>query len=147
MRDLVRPSVPPLSPGVPRRKRLLLCDPESLFRRTVALVARDLDLADIREASSIEAASKLLGALPFDGLLLDIGDGIDAFGLVQDVRTGKTRTDHAVPIVLTAATCDAGTIAFFKPMAVQRNMLKPFKVKTVLEVIATLAAPGGVPAP
>jgi DNA-binding NarL/FixJ family response regulator len=147
MSDLVRPWVPAPVPGARRRKLLLLCEPQSLFRRTVARVARDLDLADIREASSLEAASKLLGEVPFDGLMLDIGDGLDSFSLVQEVRTGQTRTDHAVPIVLTAASCDAGTIAFFKPMAVQRIMLKPFKVKTVLEAIAMLAAPGGVAAP
>jgi len=122
-------------------------DPQSLFRRTVALVARDLDLAYIREASSHDAASRLLDEHPFDGLLLDIEDTLSGYSLVQRVRTGATRSDQAMPIVLTAASCDASTIAFFKPMAVQRIMLKPFKVKTVLEVISALAAPGGTAAP
>jgi DNA-binding NarL/FixJ family response regulator len=138
---------PPAHPlAGPRRKSLLLVESDSLFRRTVALVARDLNLADVREASSHEAALRLLEQAPYDGLLLDIGEGVSGFGIAQSVRHGDTQSHPGVPIVVMAASCDAGTVSFFKSLPVQRIMLKPFKVKTVVEVIAALAASSWVPA-
>ena len=47
-----------------------------------------------------------------------------------------------MPIALTAESCDLGTLALYKELGVRRIMLKPFKVKTVLEVVASLAAEG-----
>lgn len=125
-----------------RRKSILLVDPHSLFRRTVAMVARELNLADVVEASSHEAAQHLLESQPFDALMLDIGDGLSALGLVQSVRGGSLQSPASMPIALTAESCDLGTLALYKELGVRRIMLKPFKVKTVLEVVASLAAEG-----
>jgi len=53
---------------------------------------------------------------------------------------GSTANDAALPIALTAESCDLATLTLFKQMQVRRIMLKPFKVKTVLEVVSELAA-------
>lgn len=126
-----------------RRKTLLLVDPHSLFRRTVALVARELDVADVHEASSHEAAQRLLESQAFDALLMDIGDGLGALSLLQSLRHGSLRSAADLPVALTAESVDASLLALFKPLQVQRIMLKPFKVKTVLEVVSALT---GAPA-
>lgn len=119
---------------------LLLVEPNSLFRRTVAQVARELQLADIREASTLDAAQRMLENRSVDALMLDIGEGMDALGLVQNVRSGALSCPKRLPIALTAESCDLATIALYKDLDVRRIMLKPFKVKTVLEVIQNLAA-------
>lgn len=121
------------------RKSLLLVDPHSLFRRTVAGVARELQLAEVHEASTPEAGRRLLEARAIDALLLDLGDPVGALALVQAVRDGAFGARSDLPIALTAETCDLATIALYKELGVQRIMLKPFKVKTVLEVVQNLA--------
>ncbi len=121
-----------------RRKQLLLVDPHSLFRRTVAAVARELNLADVHEASSHEAARQMLQSQHFDALMLDIGESLSALAIVQDVRGSGTVSDAAMPIVLTAESCDLATLTLFKQVQVRRIMLKPFKVKTVLDAMSEL---------
>lgn len=121
-------------------RTLLLMDPNSLFRRTVAQVARELHLADVHEVSTLEAAQRLLESRSVDALLLDIGEGLGALGLVQSVREGTLSCPASLPIALTAESCDLATIALYKDLNVRRIMLKPFKVKTVLEVIQNLAS-------
>jgi len=122
------------------RKKLLLVDPHSLFRRTVAAVARELNLADVHEASSHEVARQLLHSQHFDALMLDIGDGLSALAIVQDVRSSGTASDAALSIAVTAESCDLATLKLFKQMQVRRIMLKPFKVKTVLDVVSELVS-------
>ncbi|MDM4768166.1 response regulator [Pelomonas sp. SE-A7] len=121
------------------RKQLLLVDPHSLFRRTVALVARQLDVADVAEAVSLEAARHRLEQERFDALLLDIGDGVESLALMQSLRAGQLRSARDLPVALMAEQVDPATIELFKPLGLARIMLKPFKVKTALEVVSQLA--------
>ena len=81
-------------------KQLLLVEPQSLFRRTLATVARQLKLADVVEASSYEAAQSLLEAQRFDGLMLAMGDGVASLNLLQDLRMGKTRNTRVLPLAV-----------------------------------------------
>ena len=118
---------------------VLLLEPQFLLRRTVATFARQFALADIEEVTTHEAALQRLKEARFDALLADIGDGLLGVALVQQVRDGGTGCPPDLPIALMAGACDAGTIALFKALAVRRIMLKPFKVKTALEVLAGLA--------
>ncbi|UXH78428.1 response regulator [Roseateles amylovorans] len=134
-------------------RQFLVVDGHSLFRRTVAMVARELQLADVHECSSHEAAQRLLEHRPMDGLLLDIGEGLEALALVQSVRAGALRCSARMPIALTAEACDLATAQLYKELEIRRIMLKPFKVKTALEVIRDLAqaappsAPGSATGP
>lgn len=121
-------------------KHLLLIDPHSLFRRTLAMVARELGLAEAHEASSLEAGRRLLEAQRFDALMLDIGDGVSALGLLQSLRGGALACPAAMPVALTAESCDLATLTLFKELGVRRIMLKPFKVKTALEVVGQLVS-------
>ena len=126
---------------MPRQAQLLLVDPHSLFRRTVAMVARQLQVADVHECSSHEAAQRLLETQPMDGLIVDIGQGLDALALVQSVRAGALRCASRTPIALTAEACDLATAQLYREFEVRRIMVKPFKVKTALEVIKDLSTP------
>lgn len=124
----------------PRRRRtLLLVEPQFVMRRTVTAVARELDLADIVDVTGPEAALQLMASKHIDGLLLDMGEGQSGLELVRRVRSGGTSCLPRLPVALMAETCDAATVGTIKSLEVQRLILKPFKVKTVLEVIETLA--------
>ena len=121
-------------------KQLLLVEPQSLFRRTLATVARQLKVADIVEASSYEAAQNLLESQRFDGLMLAVGDGVASLNLLQNLRMGKTRNTRVLPLALMAESVDPITIELFRTMSPQRILLVPFKVKTALEVVTALVA-------
>ena len=121
-------------------KQLLLVEPQSMFRHTLAAVARQLKVADVVEASSYEAAQSLLETQRFDGLLLAVGDGVASLNLLQTLRMGKTRNTRVLPLALMAEAMDPITIEVFRTMSPQRILLVPFKVKTALEVVTGLVA-------
>jgi len=121
-------------------KQLLLVEPQSLFRRTLATVARQLKVADVVETSSYEAAQNLLETQRFDGLMLAVGDGVASLNLLQSLRMGKTRNTRVLPLALMAEAIDTDTIEVFRTMSPQRILLVPFKVKTALEVVTGLVA-------
>lgn len=129
-----------LTGGPRRRKTLLLMEPHFVMRRTVTVAARELDLADIVEATTPDAALRLLSSKHFDGLLVDMGDDRSGLDLVQKVRDGGTSCLPRMPVALMADACDAQMVQTIKALEVQRLMLKPFKVRTVLEVVTALAA-------
>ncbi|MEJ5999864.1 response regulator [Paucibacter soli] len=129
--------------GQAARPLLLLVDPNTLFRRTLAMVARELNIAMVVEANSHELAQRMLEARTVHALLMDVDERLAALALVQGVRAGSLQCPRDLPIALTAGSVDAATLALFGPLGIKRVMLKPFKVKTALEVVRMLVdAPG-----
>lgn len=126
------------------RRTLLLVEPQFVMRRTVAMVAQELRVARIREATNYEAALRMLNEARFDGMLIDMGDAMTCLNVLQQIRSGGTHSETTLPVALMAETCDPGTIAMFRDMQVCRIMLKPFKVKTAVEVLSVIS---GVPIP
>ncbi|MBL0730474.1 response regulator [Piscinibacter sp. HJYY11] len=121
------------------KRRVLLVEPHFVMRNTVANVARQLRLADVHEATHYETALRMLQTDVYDALLTDLGDRNDGVTLVQQVREGATLCDPEVPIAVMATGLDADTVGIFKTLKVQRIMIKPFKVKTAVEVLASLS--------
>lgn len=121
--------------------RLLLVEPQFVMRRTVATMARDLRLADVQEATSAAAAEKLLADQRFDGLLIALDDEGDALELVRRVRAGASAQPTDLPVAATAAACDVELALKLKQLDVRRLLIKPFKVRGMLDAIAALGAP------
>ena len=124
------PAAPPID--------LLLVEPQFLLRRTVAAVARDMRLANPQEVTSIEAASRLVAIQAFDALFLSLDDEAAALELMSRVRNGDTLCAAAIPIAVTAAACDTSLALRLKHLDVRRLLLRPFKVKGVLDAIVAL---------
>lgn len=120
------------------RHTLLLVQPQFLLRRTVASVAREMQLAQVREASSVAAAQDMLVNVHVDGILIDLDDADPAFELVQRVRDKQLCPAAGLPIAAMASACDPSMALRLRDLRVQRLLLKPFKVKSVLEVVAGL---------
>ncbi|RZL29575.1 MAG: response regulator [Rubrivivax sp.] len=126
--------------------RLLLVEPQFVLRRTVSTMARDMGLADVQEATSPAVARKLLSERRFNALLLAIDDEGDALALLQRLRSGDTPHPADVPVAVTAMSCDVELAMRMKELDVRRLLLKPFKVRGMLEVISALGAPEPLPA-
>ncbi len=132
------PAAPPIE--------LLLVEPQFLLRRTVAAVARDLRLANPKELTSIEQALSLVSVTAFDALFLSLDEEDAALELMSRVRNGDTRCAADIPIAVTAAACGTPLALRLKHLEVRRLLLRPFKVKGVLDAIAALR-PGPAQAP
>lgn len=130
-----------MSGAARRGGRLLLVEPQFVLRRTVAVMARDLGLGDVQEATSTAVAEKLLFERRFDALLIAIDDNGDALQLLRRLRSGNTSQPVDLPVAATAAACDVELALRLKELDVCRLLLKPFKVRGVLDAIAALGAP------
>ena len=128
-------------PGQPKL-RLLLVEPQQLLRRTVTSVARSLQLARIEEAINVQSAERLLQSNRYDALVVALDDEGQAVRLLERMRAGEFMTPRTTPTVVMAALCDASTALQMKSLQVRRVLLKPFKVKGVLESIAGLQQAG-----
>ena len=126
----------------PTSMRLLLVEPQQLLRRTVTSVARSLQLARIEEAINVQSAERLLQSNRYDALVVALDDEGQAVRLLERMRAGEFMTPRATPTVVMAALCDASTALQMKSLQVRRVLLKPFKVKGVLESIAGLQQAG-----
>lgn len=121
-----------------RALNLLLVEPQSLIRSTVVAVSRELRLPRIDEASTINAAVVRLQRASYDGVLLSLDEHEAALTLLQRLRAGQYLSAPDVPVAVMASSCNAETAALMKQHEVGRVLLKPFKVKTLLETIGAM---------
>ena len=117
---------------------LLLVEPQFLLRRTVSAVARDMRLANPREITTIEQAESLVSFQAFDALFLSLDEESAALELMSRVRNGDTKCAPDIPIAVMAAACDTPLALRLKHLEVRRLILRPFKVKGVLDAIVAL---------
>lgn len=123
---------------------MLLVEPATLLRRTVALTARSMGLATVHEAASHALALRLLMGKSFDGALIAIDDlhgagGASAIGLLDQVRSGATASRSTMPIAVMVDRCDAATLAALRARGVTRVLLKPFKARNLVDTFAAFA--------
>lgn len=127
--------------------RLLLVEPQFVLRRTVSTMAREMGLADVHEATSPAHAERMLFERRFNAVLIAIDDEGEAVKLVQKLRTGGSSQAIDLPIAATATRCDVELAMQLKQLDVCRLLLKPFKVRNILEVITVLGTPAAATAP
>lgn len=125
--------------------RLLLVEPQFVLRRTVSTMAREMGLADVQEATSPAVAERLLSERCFSALLIAIDEEGEALQLLQRLRGGDTHHPADVPVAVTAAACNVELAMRLKQLDICRLLLKPFKVRGMLEVISALGAPAPLP--
>lgn len=122
-----------------RSLNLLLVEPQSLIRTTVVSVARQLHLPQIEAMSNIEVAAQRLARVRFDGLLLSLEDEARALALLRQLRAGELASAADLPVAVMASGCSTELALAMKQLDVGRLLLKPFKVKAVLETVDAMA--------
>ena len=122
---------------------MLLMEPETLLRRTVAMTARSLGVAHVHEAASMALAQRLLRARVFHGVVIAIDPHLDDAGgplaLVDELRRGETRSAKSVPIAVMLTQCDAAMLMALRERGVGRIILKPFRARALLDTFADFA--------
>jgi CheY-like chemotaxis protein len=123
----------------PRQKAVLLVEPQTMLRRTVALTARSLGMAQIHEAASIALARQMLRQHAFAGAIIAIDDGMEHdLALLDQVRAGDSASDRTIPIAVMAANCTGEQLVQLQQRQVSRVIVKPFKARILLDALAAL---------
>lgn len=127
----------------PPARSMLLMEPELMLRRTVALTARSIGVANIVEAANAASASKLLRERVFDGAVIavDAADGsqLADLALLDELRSGDSGTSGKIPIAVLAERCDAALVLALRQRDVTRVIVKPFRARTLLETFSEFA--------
>lgn len=123
----------------PAPPAVLLIEPQFVMRRTMVAVARELNLVEFTEATSVSKALPLLSVRQFRGLVLDMGDDSgEALALLEHLRAGDYASRADMPVIaLTYASppAVASRLDAFQPL---RMLHKPFKVGELLESVARM---------
>lgn len=136
---------------MPETTHILLVEPETLLRRTVALTARSLGLSQVHEAASQDAAVRMLRERSFHGAVIAvecIGSGGERrydLSLVDRLRDAATSSHHAMPIAIMADQATPTLLRALRERRISRVILKPFRAKVLLETIADFG-PASAPA-
>ena len=106
---------------------LLLLEPDSLLRGTVASPARRLRLENVHEATSAGAAERLLELHRFEMLMMALeGDGL-ALQLLSDLRVAWFASSGNIPVAEMTDACEGDLIDHLKSVLVHEIVLKPSK--------------------
>lgn len=122
----------------PPENELLVMEPDSMVRGTLCAVCRDLELAQMTQASSVAMAEQRLAEQVFDGLLIAIDEASSGLALLQRLRAGAwaTRADAAVAVM--ARGCDTTTAHALRDLGVRRILLRPFKIRDAVHTVQRL---------
>lgn len=115
--------------------RILLVEPQFVLRRTMVMVARDLGIVEFHEASNVGRARALLAGDAFDGLVLDLQEGLAAMELLKDLRQGKFATPQDARVYVLAAATEALDDRGLESLGVARVLRKPVRISALLDAI------------
>ncbi len=125
---------------MPETRHILLVEPDYLLRRTVVASARALFDVEIAETSRYENAQTLVQKHRYNGLILALDeDGAQALTLVQQLRAGTLLPAHDSPVVLMGYDPDRRRAEIIQTLGVQRFVMKPVKVRHILEALVQMA--------
>jgi len=119
---------------------ILLVEPEHLLRRTVALTVRSLGTAEIMEAATYPVAHELCARRGFDGAVIALEWPLSqeqhrGLTLIQQIRSGDSASLPSIPIAVLIESCTAETIQLLRSCGVGRILIKPFRVRDVVDTI------------
>ncbi|WP_439521022.1 hypothetical protein [Hydrogenophaga sp.] len=121
-----------------RQRILLLIEPDGLVRSTVASVCRDLQLARVRQITSVAMGEEWLKSGRPDGLLISLSEGDASLAFLTRLREGGMRCDAGIPVAAMARDADAALVARLKELNVRRFLLQPFKLRDVIHTVEQL---------
>lgn len=119
-----------------------------MLRHIVATTARTLDIGHVYEAASEATAMRLLNEKVFHGAIIAVGPkqtNPQAYDLsvLDSVRMGATASDPGLPIAVMVEQCSIDLLASLQLLAVSRVIIKPFRVRVLLDAISYLSRSDG----
>jgi CheY-like chemotaxis protein len=116
---------------------ILLYEPDFMYRRTVALASREMNLGEVVETSQLDAAAGLLQREMFRGAVICVDERTDdTLALIDRLRAGELASGRDIPVVAMTGRCDADRLALLLRRNPVRVVVKPIRVRTLLEALA-----------
>jgi CheY-like chemotaxis protein len=124
----------------PSRLKILLVEPAHLLRRTVSLTVHSLGTAEVTEAAAYATAQQLCEGQRFDGAVVALdwppeGGVCRGLSLIQQIRAGHCASGAAIPIAALVESCNAELLQVLRECAISRILIKPFRVRDVIDTI------------
>jgi hypothetical protein len=118
---------------------MLLMEPDALLRRTVVLTARSLGMGSICEVGDHFTAWRMIRERQLGGAVIALDYGTRRYAqydltLIDEIR--RQETESPIPIAVMVPYCDAALLQEFRERDVARIILKPFKVRILLDTFA-----------
>jgi len=123
------------------RTQVLLIEPDSLVRGTVASVCRDMELVHIVQATGLAQGELCLQTRPLRGLMLSLAAGDGALDLLARLRERAFSCDPAIPVVVMAGACTKEQVVRLKTLEVRRLLLQPFRMRDVVHTVEQIWPP------
>lgn len=117
---------------------MLVVEPDGVVRSTVAAVVRELEIAQVYQAASIHMATQVLTNTAVDALVLSLADNDAALDLLVSLRAGVFPSMAGIPVVVMATACEAALALRLKELAVSRLLLRPFRIRDVVQTLEAL---------
>ena len=123
---------------------LLLAEPNALLRQTVALTAGSIRIGPVFQASTLRMAQKMVNERAFAAIIVPLCWDDDAaiepvIDFIEALRSGDTLCPASVPVFVTASSCSLEEATVLAALTVQRVLIKPFKARLLIEVLAELS--------
>lgn len=67
-------------------------------------------------------------------------EGLMLFSLLCALRAGTTLSDENIPVYVTASMCSREEVERLLALQVRRVLIKPFKTRTLIDVLGEIAA-------
>jgi len=120
--------------------KILLVEPSNLLRRTVAMTVNSLGTAGVTEAATYTTAQQLCESQRFDGAVVALdwppANGLcQGLSLIQQIRSGEGASAASIPIAALVDSCDAELLQILRDCAISRILIKPFRVRDVVDTI------------
>ncbi|WP_233151800.1 response regulator [Pelomonas sp. KK5] len=117
--------------------RVMLFEQHFVMRRTIVSVARDLGVAEVQDASTIDRARALLASGVYEGVVLELDDASHTVDMLAELRLGRFKSQPDAPvIVLTNGELRRGDEERLQSLAVSQVLTKPFKIGELLNAVA-----------
>ncbi|APW41204.1 hypothetical protein [Rhodoferax saidenbachensis] len=120
------------------QRDILVVEQAAMVGSIIVSTARQLNMPNVRLATSIRGAQQLLEQHAFSGLIASLNDEAPALEMIQNLRDGQYRTAANVPLAVTATACGVDLANSLRGFLVRRVLLKPFKVRDVILTIRLL---------
>ena len=120
--------------------KVLLVEPSSLLRRTVAPMVSSLGTAEVTEAAAYATAQQLSERHRFDGAVVAL-DWPPARGvcrvlsLIQQIGSGGGGCAPSIPIAALVKSCNGELPQVLRASGISRILIKPFRVRDVIDTI------------
>ncbi len=122
---------------------VLLADRDTLRRRTVVQVARELGLARIHDTPDVHAAVCEMDTQPFTALVIALDSEGDAFDLVTLLRCGQYPSAASTPVALLIGHGQDADATRLASLGVRETLHGACSARGVLDLIGRLVQAGG----